>query len=603
MLSRSLVRGLAAGLAVAAAAAFAQPLLAQDGPQSPIVFDDLVSHTIERLDVVRGQDGSLRTTVMLGAEPATLILTPHSVRTPDFEVLIPQPDGSLKRVVAPAPTTYRGRVVGMESSTVVAGFFRDGLTAEIYTGEGEDNDWIVQPLRERVDGAADDLHVVHRRVDDISLDLIGGVCGTPDDPFAALQHMGQPDAPGVDETLVLDLAVDTDFEFYQLLGSSEPAVIAAIENQVNAVSRIYERDVDTVIQLGTVIVRDSSSDPYTTSDGGGLLGQMRNHWRSTKGSIVRDTASLMSGRDFAGGVLGVAYLSGLCSTTNGYNVNQYRNLSVAARVAVHAHEIGHNCSAPHCSGGDCRIMCAGIGGCSGDIFRFGNASKATIRSFLERVPCIDPLVVIPDPLALPFEDGFDASDDLDPMLWTDASEVFVSSAVVNPISSPNALGFRPDGTLSTVDLDVPAPGVAPTYVKFWTQARFVEAGKSLRVEYFSTFSGTWEEFGSIVSDGTTQDQYVQHEFEVPLTGVGNQFRLRLTAVGTDIADVWFVDSVVIDEFCRADLNSDGALNIFDFLGFQTFFDLGDPRADFNSDTRFDVFDFLAYQNAFTAGCY
>ena len=54
--------------------------------------------------------------------------------------------------------------------------------------------------------------------------------------------------------------------------------------------------------------------------------------------------------------------------------------------------------------------------------------------------------------------------------------------------------------------------------------------------------------------------------------------------------------------CRADLDCDFDLTIFDFLAFQNLFDSGDPVADFDGDGEFTIFDFLAFQNAFDAGC-
>ena len=54
--------------------------------------------------------------------------------------------------------------------------------------------------------------------------------------------------------------------------------------------------------------------------------------------------------------------------------------------------------------------------------------------------------------------------------------------------------------------------------------------------------------------------------------------------------------------CRADLNKDGRLDIFDFLEFQNLFARGSTWADFDHDGRLTIFDFLAYQNAFAAGC-
>jgi hypothetical protein len=54
--------------------------------------------------------------------------------------------------------------------------------------------------------------------------------------------------------------------------------------------------------------------------------------------------------------------------------------------------------------------------------------------------------------------------------------------------------------------------------------------------------------------------------------------------------------------CRADLDEDGELTIFDFLVFQGYFALSDARADFDGDGQLTVFDFLEFQNAFDAGC-
>ncbi len=54
--------------------------------------------------------------------------------------------------------------------------------------------------------------------------------------------------------------------------------------------------------------------------------------------------------------------------------------------------------------------------------------------------------------------------------------------------------------------------------------------------------------------------------------------------------------------CRADLDGDGRLTLFDFLAFQNAFDAGDPIADFDGDGSLTLFDFLAFQNEFDAGC-
>ncbi len=58
----------------------------------------------------------------------------------------------------------------------------------------------------------------------------------------------------------------------------------------------------------------------------------------------------------------------------------------------------------------------------------------------------------------------------------------------------------------------------------------------------------------------------------------------------------------IEADCRADIDGDGSLTIFDFLAFQNLFDAGDLGADFDGDGALTLFDFLAFQNEFAAGC-
>ena len=54
--------------------------------------------------------------------------------------------------------------------------------------------------------------------------------------------------------------------------------------------------------------------------------------------------------------------------------------------------------------------------------------------------------------------------------------------------------------------------------------------------------------------------------------------------------------------CRADIDGDGELTVFDFLDFQNLFAAGDLGADFDGDGELTLFDFLDFQSAFDAGC-
>lgn len=54
--------------------------------------------------------------------------------------------------------------------------------------------------------------------------------------------------------------------------------------------------------------------------------------------------------------------------------------------------------------------------------------------------------------------------------------------------------------------------------------------------------------------------------------------------------------------CPADFNGDGALDLFDFLDFQSAFARGESAADFDGDGTLTIFDFLDFQSAFSRGC-
>jgi hypothetical protein len=60
--------------------------------------------------------------------------------------------------------------------------------------------------------------------------------------------------------------------------------------------------------------------------------------------------------------------------------------------------------------------------------------------------------------------------------------------------------------------------------------------------------------------------------------------------------------VTLTVACLQDINSDGAVNIQDFLAFASFYQSSDPRADFDRNGLYNVQDALAFFAAFANGC-
>ncbi len=348
-------------------------------------------YTIVDLELPPDGSESIIVPITLDGARFTMVLDLYSLRSEDFRVLVPRPEGMVE-VPAPPVRTYRGALAEWPDS-VVAARLQDGqLGALIRTPEAE---WGVQPLSLAVPGAAPGAHVVFRKTDMRQLDVSCGLDMLTVHPDEAVDvKTGGADEGGYGTRVVCpktcEIAFDADYEFYTRNGSSVSNTVADIEYVLNGVEAIYDRDTDIVYTITTVIVRDSEPDPYTSTDAGTLLDQFRSEWNSNQTGVHRDVAHLMTGKSLDGSVIGVAWLSVICNSTWGYGLSESRFTSnYNYRVGLTAHEVGHNWSAPHCDGdSDCYIMCSGIGGCSGDVTRFGSRSVNSITSFRDTRACL-----------------------------------------------------------------------------------------------------------------------------------------------------------------------------------------------------------------------
>ncbi len=92
----------------------------------------------------------------------------------------------------------------------------------------------------------------------------------------------------------------------------------------------------------------------------------------------------------------------------------------------------------------------------------------------------------------------------------------------------------------------------------------------------------------------------------PVTGRQITIAVRCGNLGGKSDDIG-LDNILfsqneVEVGCYADFTADGALDLFDFLGFVNAFNAADPKADCDYTCSFDLFDFLCFTNAFNAGC-
>ena len=88
--------------------------------------------------------------------------------------------------------------------------------------------------------------------------------------------------------------------------------------------------------------------------------------------------------------------------------------------------------------------------------------------------------------------------------------------------------------------------------------------------------------------------------DIASVGLSEVNFVRITAGDGASPDIDAV--MVVRAACEADLDGNGALDVFDFLEFQNFFGSGDGRADCDASGDLDIFDFLCFTNLYVGGC-
>jgi hypothetical protein len=157
-------------------------------------------------------------------------------------------------------------------------------------------------------------------------------------------------APAPEVTQEIELAVETDYELFELFGDLDATGAYVIELW-GAVSDIYQRDLNARIELTFVRLWDDPDDLFNAED---PLQDFVAYWQEFMTDTPRDVAQFVSGRrNMPYG--GVAYLEVLCSDfaygVVGYMLGFFDDPSVPSvwgyDVHVTAHELGHNCAALH----------------------------------------------------------------------------------------------------------------------------------------------------------------------------------------------------------------------------------------------------------------
>lgn len=371
--------------------AFGAPALAQQppvamtrplpAPPSLCAQFDVTAATVQYVAPQAEANGDIAAEVELGGVRYHLALQPFDVRSPDFQLLVDDGNG-VHAVPTPPSVTYRGSLLEDPASVVAATVVGGSVTALVYTGTGDG--WAIQPVGAAQRGAGPSVHIVYRSADNAPMPWGCGVQGGLTGPV--------PTPVSTDVSYICQIACEADPSYYALNGSNTTNTQNDITGVVNAMTTIYQSNVQISFTITQILVQ-TGADPYSSSVAGTLLGQFANNWNNTHGSITRDTAHLFTGRPMgqaSGGAIGIAYVGVVCNQGLAYGVSQSRwTNNFTSRVAVTAHEVGHNFNANHCDAvPPCNIMCSGVGGCNNNQTSFSTNERNQITAFANSIGCL-----------------------------------------------------------------------------------------------------------------------------------------------------------------------------------------------------------------------
>ncbi|XP_060762637.1 zinc metalloproteinase-disintegrin-like crotastatin [Neoarius graeffei] len=256
---------------------------------------------------------------------------------------------------------YQGKIVN-DSNSMVSVSTCDGLRGYFQTAEQR---YLIEPLSEDIN--ADHAVLKYEQVVDTPV-----VCGvtntsweTAEIPPHTSKFKSRASAPTMfQQQKYNELIIVADKRMYEKAGSDITKVRKRIFEIINFVNAVYKELNMFVALIGLEVWTDTDKIAVTAPAGATLDAFTK--WRNNHliQQQKHDNAHLITGIDFEGSTVGLAYIGTLCSGHSA-GVIQDHNLRAIAVGATLAHEMGHNLGMNHdssscvCSESTC-IMTAAL---------------------------------------------------------------------------------------------------------------------------------------------------------------------------------------------------------------------------------------------------
>jgi hypothetical protein len=344
------------------------PAASGQGGRPPVQDVEQVLDSFDRLSLdpaalIRGARETGRVTLQTSRGTFDLDVEPFDIRARGYRAVAAGAGGVMRELPAAPSNSWRGRVSGADGTFVRLVLDGERLQGIIIT-PGET--YFVEPARDIAPAAAAKEHLfyagsaVKQTEGECGVTLAGkiaeraaaaGLTGGAGAPPTSAMTSPTPEeifAPMPEA----DVAVEADFEFFQANGSNEANTTADMNNIMTQVDAIYESQLGINIRVAFSRVWTTNTDPYTLTDSEDALFEFAENYDDTfgvGGPPARDLTHMFTGKDFDGSTIGIAFTGVVCDfAPASYGISQSRFSGIIQRrVAVTAHEIGHNFSASH----------------------------------------------------------------------------------------------------------------------------------------------------------------------------------------------------------------------------------------------------------------
>lgn len=354
----------------------------------------------------------------LAGQTVTLSLTPHSVRCPDFKLLIANADGTLTEADPGPVCTMRGQLTNVPGSVATGSILPSGLRARIKLPNGKAYGLIA--LRRMFPSADSGLYALYDESN--STEAVGQCGAVPEFPRQARrQNQGTGVACESVGPFLVRLGCDTNPDFVNTFPGDtwqQKALVAEefIEGAVNDMNCfVYEVQLNTTHCVPRIMIRDDTNDIYENlQNDTQVLNALSNEWRTNLAEYDVDLAALWLSLDLPGHLAGSAYRGSIC----GPGVCWMKKSFGSGRLFLLAHEAGHVWGAGHCNQVEdeddvcttcafsCAVMRSTFSGCDG--LSFTQCSLDEIIARRNTAQCGEDLGLTPPLLSiggLPLDEG------------------------------------------------------------------------------------------------------------------------------------------------------------------------------------------------------